>query len=74
MKFRIITNGLNFRVQWLGRTWLLRRLKWYWLLRNHLFDSYIPDFDSEEEAKKALIKAREQFDAKDRGYKIIVKL
>lgn len=71
MELRIVTNGLNYRIQRLGRTFLLRRPKWYWVRRYHVFDDYIPDFNSEEDAKKAMKTAKAQFNAQERGYQAI---
>ena len=67
-EYRIVTNGLNYRVQWLGKTLILRRPKWYWLYQNTCLGSFIPEFPSILEAQDAIAKSKSQDEAKKRGY------
>lgn len=67
-EYRVVSNGLNYRVQWLGKTRILRRLKWYWLWDYSHAGSYIAEFSYEREAHFA-IRVRVQDDkAKKQGY------
>ena len=67
-KYRIVTNGLNYRVQWLGKTFFLRRRKWYWV-RQCSYDSvWIAEFDNQTAALDAIIEMRKHEKAKMQGY------
>lgn len=71
-KYRIVYNGLNYRIQWLGKTFFLRRLKWYWLrYTDYAGDNWIAEFDSREAAHKAIIDHKIRVYAKKQGYKPI---
>jgi len=70
-KYRIVTNGLNYRVQWLGKTFFLRRQKWYWLhcsLWGGSWFDEIAEFDSKPDAMHGITKARKQEKAEVQGY------
>lgn len=67
-KYRVVYNGLNYRVQWLGKTWFLRRLKWYWLREYTWVGDYIVEFSSESEARAAIQASTKQNKAKKQGY------
>lgn len=66
-KYRVVTNGIDFRIQWLGKTCLLRRPKWYWLMQCYN-GNFIPSFISEEFAR-VRIKETVRYDrAASQGY------
>ncbi len=67
-QFRIVGNGINYRVQWFGKTWFLRRPKWYWLKEYTWAGDYICDFSTSQEAQNAIDEANKQFAAKEQGY------
>ena len=71
-KYRIVTNGINYRVQWFGKTFFLRRPKWYYLRSYTYAGDYIPEFTTIIEAQQAIKCAKEQAIAKERGYIPIV--
>ncbi len=65
-KYRIVTNGLNHRIQWLGRTFILRRPKWCWLRQpGH---EYILEFSSIESARTAVENSKKEDRARKMGY------
>jgi len=68
MRYRIVSNGLNYRVQWLGRTWVRRRLKWYWLHEDTYAGAYVMEFSSEVEARDAIQECIKVNKAKKQGY------
>lgn len=68
IKYRIVSNGLNYRVQWLGKTFFLRRLKWYWLKRETYARSYIATFPSSTKAQEAISQCKEVGKADKQGY------
>ncbi len=71
-KYRIMYNGLNYRVQWLGKTFILRWPKWYWLRRfSPSAGDFIADFPSQEKARDAIIQSKIKDYARKRGYKSI---
>jgi hypothetical protein len=70
-KYHIVSNGLNYRVQWLGKTLILRRPKWYWLKQCTYAGSYIVDFSSKGEAHSAIIQNKVNDFAEKQGYKPI---
>ena len=67
-KYRIVTNGIDFRVQWLGKTLFLRRPKWYWLYENSYAGCYIPSFISKHKAQTRINDAAEFDLAQKYGY------
>jgi len=70
-EFRIVTNGLVYRLQYFGKVNWLSRNKWRWVCRLHPEGEYIPDFNSKEEAEKAMERAKKCFEAKERGWQPI---
>ena len=68
VKYRIVTNGINYRVQWFGKTFFLRRPKWYWLREYTYAGDYICEYLTEQGAKQAIIQAEKQDKAKKMGY------
>ena len=69
-KYRIVTNGLNYRIQWLSIT-IFRKPKWIWIYRIHPEGSHIAEFDTKEEAENGLRRTKECAEAKERGYQPI---
>lgn len=67
-KYRVVSNGLNYRAQWLGKTWILRRSKWYWLLEYGCPAMVIATFSSEAQAQTAIESHIEEIKAKKQGY------
>lgn len=67
-KYRIVSNGLNFRIQWLKKTWILRRLKWYWLKVYCGEGVFISEFSSKEKAQDAIKICVKKNKAKKQGY------
>ncbi len=68
MKYQIVTNGINYRVQWLGKTHILRRLKWYWLYYDSYAGRWIAEFDTETTAREAIAKKQKVDIAQKQGY------
>jgi hypothetical protein len=62
---------MRWRVRWLGKTFLLRRSKWYWLQQHWGGDSFTANFDTEEEALNAIKIAEKLRHAKIRGFQRI---
>ena len=68
-EYRVVSNGLNYRVQKLGKTRIFRRLKWYWLRRWHYEGGYvIVDFSDKQEARAAIQTCIQNSKAKKQGY------
>jgi hypothetical protein len=67
-EYRIVSNGINYRVQWLGKTWFLRRAKWYWLRQERYTETCIAEFLSKVKAQKAIIACIKREKAKKQGY------
>ena len=63
---RVVSDGIKYRVQWLGKTLFLRRLKWYWL-RQYSGD-LISEFDTRPEAERAIVESIKQQKAKKQGF------
>ena len=70
-KHRVVFNGINYRVQWLGKTLILRRPKWYWMYQQGLYDTSIAEFITKDEATSAMHKFELAIDAEKRGYQPI---
>jgi len=70
-KYRIVTNGLNYRIQWLSKSLILRKPTWKWIYRIHPAGSYIAEFGTKEEAENGLRRTKECAEAKERGYQPI---
>ncbi len=67
-RYRVVSNGINYRVQWLGKTFLLRRSKWYWLRTYTYAGDYLAEFDTKTEALNAIDVCKKQDEAKKQGY------
>lgn len=67
-KYRIVYNGLNYRIQWLGKTFIFRRPKWYWFKKYTYAGDYIAQFSSREKAHRAIIQNIIEDCAKKQGY------
>ncbi|KKK97886.1 hypothetical protein LCGC14_2648300 [marine sediment metagenome] len=67
-EYRVVSNGLDYRVQWSGKTWVLRRLKWYWLRHWTYTGDYIAGFSNEQEAKAAIQIHIKNTKAEKQGY------
>ncbi len=67
-KYRVVSNGLNYRIQRLGKTLILRRLKWYWLWSHNYAGGYIAEFTNEKEAQSAMETHIKEIKAKKQGY------
>ncbi len=72
VNYRILTNGINYRVQWLGKTRLLQRPKWRWLYKHFWDSSYIAEFNTVLEAELAVAEDRKQAEAYKQGYVPII--
>lgn len=68
IEFRIVSNGINYRVQWLGKTLFLGRPKWKWLFYYNYDSFWIAEFSSVEEAQKNIDMHLENDTSKKRGY------
>ena len=66
--FRVVSNGVKYRVQGLGKTFFLRRLKWYWLREYSYAGDWIVEFDTTAEATRAIEEKRKQDRAKKQGW------
>ncbi len=68
-EYRVVSNTINFRVQWLSKTLILRRLKWYWVKEYTYAGDFINEFDSVTEAYNAIVRLEKMDIAKKQGYK-----
>ena len=53
-EYRIVTNGIDFHLQWLGKTFLLKHPKWYDLKRETYAGNYTRSFSTRPEAQAEL--------------------
>ncbi len=67
-QFRIVSNGIDYRVQWLGKTFFLKRSKWYWLRDYTWAGDYIGEFSTTAQAQTAINTFKKQLAAKEQGY------
>jgi len=67
-EYRIVTNGLTYRIQWLGKTFLLRRPKWYYLRKYTYAGDYIEDYTTEMNARANLALAEKHDKAQKQGF------
>lgn len=67
-QYRILSNGIDYRVQLLGKTFFLKRSKWYWFKEYSYAGGYICEFSTNKEAQIAIDKDKKQFAAKEQGY------
>ena len=67
-EYRIVTNGIDYRIQWLGKTLFWRRPKWYWVRLETYAGSLIPSYFTKQEAQTALDKTVQQDIATKQGY------
>lgn len=67
-QYRVVTNGINYRVQRLGKTFFLRRPKWYYLREYTYAGDYISVFATKQEAQKAIVVVKKEDAAKKQGY------
>lgn len=70
--YRIVSDGIRWRVQRLYFTRFRKKPKWDWLgVRHPEGDFTIFDYDSLEEAEKALASSQRKDEARAQGYKIV---
>ncbi|HDY67361.1 MAG TPA: hypothetical protein ENH85_06205 [Candidatus Scalindua sp.] len=67
-EYRIVSNRINYKVQWLGKTWLFRRPKWYWLYKKHYSENYIAEFYTLSEANSAIEACIKKDKTEKQGY------
>ncbi|HDY87836.1 MAG TPA: hypothetical protein ENH82_06930 [bacterium] len=70
-KYRIVSNGIDFRIQRLGKTFFFRRPKWKWIKVNTYAGDYIPEYLIIAEAQNALNEAERVDLAIKRGYTLV---
>jgi len=68
---RILSDGTNYRVQWLGKTLILRRPKWRWLREYTWAGDYIGEFPTKLAAQRAIETFKKQMRAKIQGYRTV---
>lgn len=70
-KYRIVYNGIKYRIQYLGKSFPLRRPKWRWI-RCYLYaGDWVAEFDARTEADIALAKIKRDELAKLNGFKTV---
>lgn len=67
-EYRIVTNGIKFRIQKQAKSLILRRLKWVDVQTHTYASSYAAEFDTQTEAEEVLDHLRKEDIAKIRGY------
>ena len=65
---RIVSNGIEYRVQWLGKTFFFQKPKWYWVIREDPYGEDIAEFSSSEKAQDAIDKIERRDAADKQGY------
>ncbi|KKN77641.1 hypothetical protein LCGC14_0357660 [marine sediment metagenome] len=68
MKYRIVSNGLKFRIQWWGKSYFWQRKKWRFLWRDHPDCRMMAEFSSRDEANKVILTCRLRDEANKRGW------
>ncbi len=67
-KYRIVTDGLTYRIQWLGKTLFLRKPKWYFFQCDSYAGSFIWDYATKQEAETAMVLAEKRDIAGKQGF------
>ena len=71
IEYRIVSNGIDYRIQWLGKSLILRRPKWKWLRCYCYAGDWIAEFNTREEAEAALKVEIKKDEAREHGYQPI---
>lgn len=71
-KYRIVSDGIRFKIQWLSHSWWSGKPKWKVLGRNHPDLGWMPITEySIDAAEKIVRETKAEDKAREQGYRVI---